>query len=314
MSELKFPKGCKRIAVCMYGQYRTGDYLVPYFIEFFKNKYNVQVDFFCSSKETRSYLNSPHERNNNTDNVQQVWNKKDLTEKLQNSKLQPKAVNVISQEEEEDLFHGWMKLFNGIADSIKLKVTHELKNNFTYDLVFVCRYDVVTAPMHIVDRTIRWYDNITKLQYKNVFGDSLTNFVVAEHIQHDDLIYQSVPGIQDLFFYGSNESINLLMNEIIRALTHYLNQDNRGLLVHDSLVMFDGHAGLDFMFRKNNTGVSGCFPVFEGEESVFKGQTETWMEPDRVFITVVREFFDLSLDPTKIESVQAHADQWVDDK
>ena len=88
MSELKFPKGCKRIAVCMYGQYRTGDYLVPYFIEFFKNKYNVQVDFFCSSKETRSYLNSPHERNNNTDTVQQVWNKKDLTEKLQNSNLQ----------------------------------------------------------------------------------------------------------------------------------------------------------------------------------------------------------------------------------
>ena len=85
----------------MYGQYRTGDYLVPYFIEFFKNKYNVQVDFFCSSKETRNYLNSPHERNNNTDNVQQVWNKKDLTEKLQNSNLQPKAVNVISQEEEE---------------------------------------------------------------------------------------------------------------------------------------------------------------------------------------------------------------------
>jgi hypothetical protein len=314
MSDLKFPQGCKRIAVCMYGQYRTGDYLEPYFVEFFKNKYNVQVDFFCSSKETRSYLNSPRETKNDTSDLTQEWNKEDLTKKLQNSKLQPKAVNVVSNEEETDLFHGWMKLFNGIADSIRLKVAHELRNNITYDLVFVCRYDVITGPMHLVDRIIHWYDTTTKLTYKNIFGDNLKNFVVAEVMQHNDLIYQSVPGLQDLFFFGSNESVNLLMNEIIRTITHYLNQDNENLSVHDPMVGFDGHAGLNLMFRKNNTGISKCFPVFRNEESVFAGQTETWVDTDRVFITVVREFFDLSLDPTKPETLQAHADAWVEDQ
>ena len=50
MSDLKFPQGCKRIAVCMYGQYRTGDYLEPYFVEFFKNKYNFLFEYFAYIK------------------------------------------------------------------------------------------------------------------------------------------------------------------------------------------------------------------------------------------------------------------------
>ena len=49
----------KNVAVCMYGQYRTGDACKEYIKKFYDMP-GVNVDFFCSLKEYETSYTRPH--------------------------------------------------------------------------------------------------------------------------------------------------------------------------------------------------------------------------------------------------------------
>ena len=311
-NDLKFPQGCKRIAVCMYGQYRTGDYLLPYYKEFFKNNYNVEVDFFCSVKLTRSYMNSDVELNNKTANIDTVWDKDTLHSKLENNILTPKSVNVISPEQEV-LLERPGQLFHGIADSIKLKLTYEIKNNFIYDLVFICRYDVLTHPMKLIDYIIPWYNELTIDDYSKIFpGNRLSNFLVGDYRTNGEGVIDSYTGINDLFIWGSSQTADLIMFEIMRLLQQCMNKDNNTITAHDMISdLLDGHNGLSIMLRRSNIGFSRIKPIIKNNKLCFLYERLGTDVPVRT--TVVREFFDLTLDPTQVRTHQIFSEAWATD-
>jgi|TARA_B100001105_G_scaffold255405_1_gene254651 hypothetical protein len=310
-NDLKFPQGCKRIAVCMYGQYRTGDYLLPYYKEFFKNNYNVEVDFFCSVKLTRSYMNSDVELNNKTANIDTVWNKDTLHSKLENNILKPKSVNVILPEQEV-LLERYGQLFHGLADSIKLKLTYEIENNFIYDLVFICRYDVLTHPMDLIDYIIPWYNELTIEDYSKIFpGNKLSNFLVGDYRTSGGGVIDSYTGINDLFIWGSSQTADLIMFEIMRLLQQCMNKDNNTITAHDMISdQLDGHNGLSIMLRRSNIGFSRIKPIIKNNWLYF---VHRWGMDEHIRVTVVREFFDLTLDPTYVSTWDNHSKAWAND-
>jgi hypothetical protein len=256
-------------------------------------------------------MNSDVELNNKTANIDTVWNKDTLHSKLENNILKPKSVNVISSEQEV-LLERYGQLFHGMADSIKLKLTYEIENNFIYDLVFICRYDVLTHPMDLIDYIIPWYNELTIDDYSKIFpGNKLSNFLVGDYRTSGGGVIDSYTGIIDLFIWGSSQTADLIMFEIMRLLQQCMNKDNSTITVHDMISdQLDGHNGLSIMLRRSNIGFSRIKPIIKNNKLYF---VHRWGIDDHSRVTVVREFFDLTLDPTYVSTWYNHSEAWTND-
>ena len=83
MSEFRtavFNKKVNKIAVCFYGQYRTGTYCLP-IIEKFLSQIDADVDVFCSLKNYTTYATRhSYTKNNGIDGHPSNWN--DIAEML----------------------------------------------------------------------------------------------------------------------------------------------------------------------------------------------------------------------------------------
>ena len=144
----------KNIAVCMYGQYRTGDACLEYIKKFY-NVSGVNVDFFCSLKAYETtYTRKIHNKNNNKN----TWKRDIISEdkvKHQTEQItkhcNPKKFKIYTTEYENQLadmegsvIHS--KVLAGWVDSVMLKQQHEAENDITYDLVIMQRYDTIIWP------------------------------------------------------------------------------------------------------------------------------------------------------------------------
>ena len=321
-TDLKFPNGCKRIAVCFYGQYRTGDYLMPYFKEFYSSEIypEVQFDFFCSTKATRSYPNSPNEQLNNTHLEENIHSAEELTHKLENCILNPVAVNVMSQEYDEETVgeNGWSKLFHGMADSLRMKAIYEVENDFEYDLVFIARYDILIHPVNMITNIITWYNTCNANNFYTAFsGEKMDRFFVSYTLTYEtSIVHRTVAGIQDLFTWCSSSASNLIMNECWRMLQQKAHKNSNVIQFHDaSPDLMDGHGGLGEMVRRSNIGYSHGYPKISSVCGMKFPLDENEPDPQSFHphLTVVREFFDLTLDPLHYETAIKHGDDWVND-
>lgn len=278
MQHLVYPRGIKRIAVCLYGTYRTGDWVLPYLKEALSSDL-CEVDFFCSVKDFDYYKVS----NALNTNPKVHYDSTELNRKLTDI-LQPKRINVITEDIEANYVLGNNGTAFGMSDAILQKQIYEAENNISYDIVFVTRYDALPAPegnRSLVDRIVRYFN---KMEYKRhghpggLIGDTTGRWIVTRQDLHN--LHHQPWGcvLHDYFFYGSNQAVNALGIELVKynyrasgkGQTHY-----RTTNIHE--IMYTVLQQLNI-------------PV---------------LEDIRLFVrsTIIRPFADLTADPTK-------ADEW----
>ena len=131
-----------RVAVCLYGQYRAGDYLLNNFRNI-QASAGCEVDFHCSTKSLNNVRTSPGDAR---------YVDPGMLEQKITSGLQPKSFNIIADAVDqrfEEVSAERSGLLYSIADSIRLKTEYESANHFVYDMVIVTRYDALIAPVDL---------------------------------------------------------------------------------------------------------------------------------------------------------------------
>jgi hypothetical protein len=237
-----------KIAVCMFGQYRTGLELSSTIASYF-NIPGKDVDFFCSVKMYNKYffVSSESDIDYASDNsiVQDIT--KDILDKYK-----PKLYNFIfSDSEQTNLSDSHYGLYSALVDSIHLKQEYESKHNFQYDLVIMFRYDTILQP-------VDYFKKLTKLLESNmdVNGNHILrktnnyyhNFVLGQtHGMHNDL-----QNLGDMCFVCNSESADLLYAQLILCQSdkhEFTHKSNTMYNVKVKLYNMSGHAKWPLIFK-----------------------------------------------------------------
>lgn len=165
--------GDEKIAICISGQTRTGIEAAELFMTFFKG-YHHDVFFH-------------------------TWYESDKTSEKIVELYKPKRF-VIETPLEKNIGYvnkgSFESMFYSIMRANDLKKEHEIANDFRYDVVVRHRFDVVFNPesrFHFVEKRKR-----------TIYTHSISH----PHVNVDYHHY----GINDLFFYGDSESMDILSN------------------------------------------------------------------------------------------------------
>lgn len=180
-----------RIAICFYGQWRTGQVCVPYLKEMFDMIEGAQVDYFCNVKNCQSFHAGPGLRDKGHVAFEQ--------EKIEgivaqiNDWLTPVDLHVMHDDPNVDFNidtpegdfnrHGALSAA-GIADVLSMKQRHEAKTGEYYDLVILTRYDVLYRPMYYVKELVNKIRDANDVEVWPNEPDSLIALAknhVAEH-------------------------------------------------------------------------------------------------------------------------------------
>jgi len=204
-----------RIAVCLFGQVRTGLYCA----EYIKRLYNlsnvtingcihpVKIDFFCSVKNynTNGHVSGKVFGEESTVLVPQS----DIDELL--NTYNPILSNVIDYKLDLKYYKRWVYLpmITGLIDSINLKSRYELDHQFVYDYCFCQRYDCLVHPIDIIKRIILQIEpGLAIVQYYNINNNE------DSHVSMGD------------FWWGSDSlSIDLMAASLGRI--QYINEKNK---------------------------------------------------------------------------------------
>jgi len=249
----------KNIAICMYGQYRTGDACLEYIKRFYECD-NVNIDFFCSLK--------PYE----TTYTRQVYNDKNNRELLDQDQLtdkqvsyqheqinkyfNPKKFKVYSKEYEDELkdiqrsiIHS--KVLAGWTDSVMLKQQYEVENDITYDLVIMQRYDVIVWP------NVAFKMLLDKVQGMNtdergtiVSADK--NFIFCQPIEitrkYDGTFMY--PNAQDLWVWGFGTAMDTLVYDALEYIPSKYKSNYSDRKFHNGYPFVDTHEMIGSICRK----------------------------------------------------------------
>jgi len=205
-----------KIAVCMYGQYRTGLELSSTIANYFDIP-KKEVDFFCSVKVYNKYFNSTTEQiiNHAFDNS--------MVEAITNDvfvKYNPKLSNFIFIDSDStNLLSGQNGVYSAMIDVLQLKQEYECKNKFQYDLVIMFRYDTIIQPTD-------YFKKLTKLLEFNVdiYGNHIVtrtkndyqNFIlVTMGLPSPIHAGPNLPNVGDMCFVCNSESADLLYSQLI---------------------------------------------------------------------------------------------------
>lgn len=146
-----------RIAICFYGQWRTGQVCVPYLKDMFDKIEGATVDYFCNVKNCQSFHAGPglRDKGHTAFDNEEINN---ITTQIQNL-LNPVSINVMHDDPNVDFNidtpqgdfnrHGALSAA-GIVDVLSMKQRHEAKTGDYYDLVILTRYDVLYKPMYYI--------------------------------------------------------------------------------------------------------------------------------------------------------------------
>jgi len=203
-----------RIAVCMFGQIRTGLYCA----EYIKSGYDmdgqirdvnfegigltsvkIKVDYFCHTKNYNTpghicgkiYNNVTNVSDEDTDSILNVYN--------------PISYKISDYESESKII-GWnMAFFNSLVSSINLKNQYELETGIRYDMCFCQRYDIVMKPASPINILFK----------KHMIRDNCiyTNAIVRM-MREDNCL-----GIMDFWFGGDSFSVDLMSASLVRYIS-----------------------------------------------------------------------------------------------
>jgi hypothetical protein len=244
-----------KIAVCMYGQYRSGLVLSSVISDYFKIS-DKQVDFFCSVKLYDKFYNTSEQRE-----VELYTYDDDRTEKIITDikeKYKPKMLNTITAENDladnlsmNDTHFG---LRHGMIDAINLKQLYEIEHNFQYDLVIFFRYDTILWPNN-------YFNNFIKLleEDRDLLGQQITDSIYCDYHNMAFVDYTHVtnlkysPQINDMVFAMTSEATDLLFSQLLvyQSARHDHNTETNTTRNVEALSgTFLGHKLWDSAFRK----------------------------------------------------------------
>ena len=224
----------KKIAVCLYGQIRTGDYCKPFIREFLKIE-NHEIDFFCSTKNYNTYLRL-------NDNAEIELTSEDIDSFI--SYYDPKMQNVITKADEDpfkyDIITGrdTSLFYSSFIDSIMLKQKYELLHNFMYDYVITLRYDTIYEDINYLKKFF------TMLEFYIRKNITTSTFIFVNEFTYSGLTTSD--WINDVIIIGSNEAINLICSQLINFYIG-LNQNFKySTFLLPATGLENGHIGLGY--------------------------------------------------------------------
>ncbi len=221
-----------KIAICLSGQPRSVEVTARGIINHFSE--NHEYDFFCHSWNENTWKQKKDQMN---------WTLPEkVDEEVLSKQLQifnPKYIKISDESElGKNRAVPWSSLFYSMMYSIYLKKKYEIENNFRYDLVVKCRYDLAfdpeikfntwesTHPLDInasySDRMPRVYQrtNVSDVMFfgnshaMDVMGDIYWYIMQRKRMLPDD--YESVdPGIL-MYKYAADKNLVFKFNQHIR--------------------------------------------------------------------------------------------------
>ena len=146
------------LAVCFYGQYRTGDICVPHIKHMLDMIEDVNVDIFCSVKNTVSYHTADGSVNDqDIKNVYLVDDKEHIKNSLI-STFNPIKLNFVMDDPKFIQTQSHVRpdffVFTGIIDTLLLKQQHEAETGIYYDAVLLLRYDIMARPIDYIKKLV----------------------------------------------------------------------------------------------------------------------------------------------------------------
>lgn len=246
-----------RVAVCMYGQWRTGDKCKEY-IKNFYNIDDVDVDFFCSVKNYDLYTTTKEDLG--TD----VLNDTELEYTIKYA-YSPKKFNLIRFQ--DDINVGAVPQVTGLVDSINLKRLYELEQGIKYDITVIQRYDAFMSPanyFHMFTDYIKKYNASEKLVLTaQASAESVKDRLFIEDFDclkspHGiDSVHYTMISHVDYYMIGLNAAIDSLCNSLIKYLYCV-----RPSLNSISLRQIDFHASITWAIHDSLIGTYSMPKVF----------------------------------------------------
>ena len=284
-----YPHGAKRIAVCLYGCYRTGDYVLPWLKKSLTST-TVQVDYFCSTRNFDEYrtVAGVKEKLHRTD--------EELIEKL--SILNPISIDILDYDDVAK-FDRARATEKSMADSIMLKQLHEANTGIEYDIVLLARYDTLPEPMpNLANRLSKIANTMT---YKQHYADLITNCRkswICTYKQRHGLSHSPwASSMHDYFMYGSSIAMDLIALEFLK------------------LAGSPEHSAARNQKRKSGTGLRHIHMTLA---TVIRQMDIEILGMPFINSVIVRPYADLTLDPTvpdnfeKLRHTFDNEPKWLD--
>lgn len=328
----------QNIAVCLYGRFGTGYYCAASILAFFKTHHNVNIDFFCSTKDYDSYHTSRNANNIEENEPFKINNIKKLDPAVLTNTLielyNPKGISIITHEQDvarrgTSWPYSFGHLFSQITESIMLKSCYEATNNMQYDLVFLTRYDVLLAPDTYLNTYISWYnEEVTKFKELSVlkkgaklddmqeliFENKSNSWIYAHRLQDDpELNRVHLKSLyQDMFIFGGSQAMDLIAASALLITADQCHDINEKTHIYPDMDVRDGHEGFGYLYRSSNIAVK-LIPEFDGDGK-YMGIRQSRHNWGGVHYTLVREFGDMSLPATSKESMSRNHWVWCEDR
>jgi len=241
-----------KIAVCLSGQPRTIEYVIPSLLDFFSGDH--EFDFFC---HTWNYNTYKHKKENpipeehpvywSTDETVDVVTLEKILERLNPKKAVIHSIAALGKRR-----FSWDSLFYSMMYANHLKKSYEIENNFRYDFVVKSRYDICFLP---------------STKFKLPIGQSKDNYldVYTSHAARMSFEYDRI-NTSDTVFYGSSLAMDLL-SDSYRVVSKKLHTPSRRY--DDFECLGPGTRLSDFMESKNMRIISclgdNCEAVYRPE-------------------------------------------------
>ena len=219
----------KNIAVCMYGQYRSGDACIKAIKQFYEIE-GANVDFFCSLKEYETSY-TRHDYNVEKYDYAYSRNQEQLTQdavEYQTKQIlehyKPKKFKVYTTEYENELKDIeesilQSKVLAGWSEVIMLKQKYEAEANISYDLVVMQRYDVLVWPTHAFRTMVK---SLTErpVNERQTFCTADKNLLLYQPIEiirkyNGTLMY---PNGQDLWVFGVGNALDVWVYDALEYI------------------------------------------------------------------------------------------------
>jgi hypothetical protein len=262
-----YPRGVKKIAVCLYGCYRTGDYVLPWLKKSLTHS-DVQVDYFCSTRNYDEYRTTKFQAAENNHRSDE-----EITELL--SILNPISIEIQDYNITDQFYHASVA-DKSMADVIMLKQIHEATTGIEYDVVLLTRYDTLAEPMPSLAKHIATM--VEGMRYDN-YDDRISNarcaWISTLTQQHGLGHSPWASCVHDYFVFGSSVAMDLIALEFLKHIKP--------------------------VNEKTMSG-SGRRHIHMTMATAIRLQDIQIIERMYIRSTIVRPYTDLTLDPTIIEN------------